>query len=207
MEVLAEFTKGSVTRLKQWKENGIPEWNIGFIDGKVRLEDLPPKPSKVELMFTLETSVMLPRTSEDLQKLGSYGIAFKSSNLSCYDASYRNGIWIKWHKNGQINIEANYDSGIQSGIMTAWNTKGVPYMKKYYHDDGGYTKKYYENGQIKYEDNWKNGKIGTRTERRPWKQTKDGIEGLRQRAERNQLARERREGHGSKLQRRHGRWA
>ena len=41
VKVLAEFTDGSVTRLKQWKQNGIPKWDIGYSKGKVSLSDVP----------------------------------------------------------------------------------------------------------------------------------------------------------------------
>ena len=41
VKVLAEFTDGSVTRLRQWQENGIPKWDIGYTQGKVKVKDVP----------------------------------------------------------------------------------------------------------------------------------------------------------------------
>ena len=41
VKVMAEFTDGSVTRLKQWQENGIPMWDIGYTKGKVSQSDVP----------------------------------------------------------------------------------------------------------------------------------------------------------------------
>ena len=41
VKVLAEFTDGSVTRLKQWQENGIPRWDIGYSKGRVSPSDVP----------------------------------------------------------------------------------------------------------------------------------------------------------------------
>ena len=41
VKVLAEFTDGSVTHLKQWQKNGIPKWDIGYSKGKVSLSDVP----------------------------------------------------------------------------------------------------------------------------------------------------------------------
>ncbi|MEC8656879.1 MAG: hypothetical protein VXY50_10140, partial [Verrucomicrobiota bacterium] len=41
VKVLAEFTDGSVTHLKQWQKNGIPKWDIGYSKGRVSLSDVP----------------------------------------------------------------------------------------------------------------------------------------------------------------------
>ena len=41
VKVLAKFSDGSVTHLKQWHENGIPKLDIGYSKGRVSLSDLP----------------------------------------------------------------------------------------------------------------------------------------------------------------------
>ena len=38
VEILAEFTDGTVKRLQQWRPNGIPRWDIGYAQGKNWIE-------------------------------------------------------------------------------------------------------------------------------------------------------------------------
>ena len=41
IEILAHFKDGYVVRVKQWRENGTPRWELGFMDGKVTQSDMP----------------------------------------------------------------------------------------------------------------------------------------------------------------------
>ena len=40
VEVLARFADGYVVRLKQWQENGIPKWEVGYMAGKVGVDQI-----------------------------------------------------------------------------------------------------------------------------------------------------------------------
>jgi len=109
VKVLAEFTDGSVTRLRQWQENGIPMWDIPYLKGKVSLSDVP---------------------LED----------YWDTNHSL-----QHGLFTLWYENGQKRWEDNYKDGKKDGLLTLW----------------------YENGQKEAEVNAKDGKMVTMTKWKP----------------------------------------
>ena len=93
--MLAKFTNGSVTRLKQWQENGIPKWDIGYTQGKVKVKDVPIK-------NYYDTNPSLHN--------GPSTMWYKNGQKEA-EINFRNGKMhgpiTTWYKNGQKRWEAN----------------------------------------------------------------------------------------------------
>jgi antitoxin component YwqK of YwqJK toxin-antitoxin module len=67
-----------------------------------------------------------------------------------------------WYESGQKKSEANYKNGKLDGKSTWWNKRGQKIMQKEYisgHLDGKLIEWFQFNGEIKREENYKNGKI------------------------------------------------
>jgi antitoxin component YwqK of YwqJK toxin-antitoxin module len=143
--VLAEFTDGSVTRLKQWQQNGIPKWDIGYSKGKVSLSDVP---------------------------LGDFSDSNYSFHHGLFTEWYDNGqkkwegngkgdgLLTFWYENGQKEAEGNYKDGKKDGLWTEWYENGQKRQEANYKDDkkDGLKTWWYENGQKADEINYKYGK-------------------------------------------------
>ena len=157
VKVLAEFTDGSVTRLRQWQENGIPMWDIRCLKGKVILSDVP-----LEGYWDLNDSLR-----HGLRTLWhKNGQMFQEGN---YKDGKQDGLHTRWHENGQKSFEGNYKDGKQDGLHTLWYENGQKSFEGNYKDgqwDGLHTL-WYENGQMGDERNYKDGKLVTAT---AWKQ-------------------------------------
>ena len=72
------------------------------------------------------------------------------------------GKWTVWYESGQKKSEANYKNGKLDGRSTWWNKKGQKVKQKNYKDDkleGKLIEWFQFNGEIKREENYKNGKI------------------------------------------------
>ena len=72
------------------------------------------------------------------------------------------GKWTVWHETGQKESEANYKNGKLDGKSTWWNKKDQKVKQKNYKNgklDGKLIEWFQFNGEIKREENYKNGKI------------------------------------------------
>jgi antitoxin component YwqK of YwqJK toxin-antitoxin module len=144
VEILAEFTDGTVTRLQQWQENGIPKWDLSFTVGKMSVSDVP---------------------IDDFWDIAGFNTR---------EVNLLNGDFTVWYKNGQKELAGEYkgmtcvDNAISKGYFPAF--KGLPtvwydngqkaseeHLKNYKADGLGTV--WYENGQKKEEVNWKDGKM------------------------------------------------
>ena len=123
VEVLAQIKDGYVTRLKQWKENGIQRWEVGFKPKSMGIENIPFE------------------SFEDISLENRHGysmVQFNNGQLkgeSNWKNGKKNGSWIGWYQNGQIHRKSNWVEGNLNGLQLAW----------------------YENGERKWRANWKNG--------------------------------------------------
>jgi len=133
VKVLAEFTDGSVTRLRQWQENGIPMWDIPYLKGKVSLSDVP---------------------LED----------YWDTNHSL-----QHGLFTLWYENGQKRWEDNYKDGKKDGLLTLWYENGQKRFEVNQKDGkvDGLGASWHKNGQKEAEVNAKDGKMVTMTKWKP----------------------------------------
>ena len=70
------------------------------------------------------------------------------------------GIGASWHENGQKSSEINFKNGKEDGLYTKWDENGVKQSEENYKDgklDGQRTL-WHDNGQKEYEGNYKDGK-------------------------------------------------
>ena len=112
VKVLAEFTNGSVTRLRQWQENGIPMWDIRYLKEKVSLSDVP-----LERYWASDSSLQHgPMTlwHENGQKRAEEN--YKDGKLD--------GPYTSLHENGQKRWEENYKDGKEDGLFNSWYENG-----------------------------------------------------------------------------------
>ena len=82
------------------------------------------------------------------------------------EGRYKNGKldgkWTVWYENGQKESEVNYKNGKLDGKSTWWSKKGQKVRQKNYINgklDGKLIEWFRFNGEIKREENYKNGKI------------------------------------------------
>ncbi|MEC8243480.1 MAG: toxin-antitoxin system YwqK family antitoxin [Verrucomicrobiota bacterium] len=148
VKVLAEFTDGTATRLKQWQENGIPRWDIGYSKGRISLSDVPLedwRDSNSSLQHGLMTS-----WRENGQKE-------KEVN---YKDGKQHGLETFWYENGQKKTEGNYKDDKLDGLETSWRENGQKEKEVNYKDgkQHGLETFWYENGQKEIEQNYKDGK-------------------------------------------------
>ena len=72
------------------------------------------------------------------------------------------GKWTVWYESGQKESEANYKNGKLDGKSTWWSKKGHKIKQKNYKNgklDGKLIEWFQFNGEIKREENYKNGKL------------------------------------------------
>jgi antitoxin component YwqK of YwqJK toxin-antitoxin module len=174
VKVLAEFTDGSVTRLKQWQENGIPRWDIGYSKGRVSPSDVPLedwRDSNTSLQHGLNTIWY-----ENGQKIGQVNFkkgkqegiftvwyeSGKIKRIGNYKDGKIDGVLTRWREdNGQKEYEANYKDGKLDGLETEWWGKGKKESEKNYKDGKkhGLETSWYFIGQKAYENIYKEGKL------------------------------------------------
>ena len=169
IKVLAEFTDGSVTRLRQWQENGLPMWDIRYSKGKVSLSDVPLE-EFWDSNFSLHNG-LFTSWHENGQK-------WSEEN---YKDGKEDGLQLWWYENGQKDGEEKWKDGKRMSAET-WKPNGekcpetnlkegngrvVWYYEsgqksvRVYVQDGkldGLETNWYENGQKQYEINYKDGK-------------------------------------------------
>jgi antitoxin component YwqK of YwqJK toxin-antitoxin module len=82
------------------------------------------------------------------------------------EGRYKDGIligkWTVWYESGQKKSEANYKNGKLDGKSTWWNKRGQKIRQTEYKSgklDGKWIEWFQFNGEIKREENYKNGKI------------------------------------------------
>jgi len=121
VKVLAKFTDGSVTHLKQWQKNGIPKWDIGYSKGKVSPSDVPLE--QWDLHFSLQHG-LATRWWENGQKEGE--VNYKDGKLD--------GIYTRWYENGQKWREGNYKDEKKEGLFTDWYENGQKWAERNYKD-------------------------------------------------------------------------
>ena len=133
VKVLAEFTDGSVTRLRQWQRNGIPMWDFRYLKGKVSLSDVP---------------------------LERYWAS---------DSSLQHGPITLWYENGQKKEEENYKDGELDGLLTWWYENGQKKVEETFKDGkwDGLATVWFDNGQKSREETFKDGKMVSATAWKP----------------------------------------
>ena len=134
VKVMAEFTDGSVTRLKQWQENGIPMWDIGYTKGKVSQSDVP-----LESFWDSDYSLhdgLFTSWHENGQKLSEEN--FKEGK--------EDGLQLWWYENGQKDGEEKWKDGKRMSAET-WKPNGEKCPETNLKDGNGRVVWYYENGQ------------------------------------------------------------
>ena len=99
VEILAEFTDGTVTRLQQWHENGIPKWDIGYIQGKIGSKDVP--------IYNYWDSNESYHNGITIQW---HENGQKKQELNHKDGK-EDGLKTMWYKNGVKQYVANYKDG------------------------------------------------------------------------------------------------
>jgi len=144
IEILAQIKDGYVVRLKQWQENGTPRWDVGCVQGKVGIEDMPwSRPN--------ENHLHGPVTAwhENGQKEGEGN--FKDGKPD--------GLITRWYENGQKKKEENYKDGNEDGLHTSWYENGQKMEEENYKDGKwhGLQIGWYEDGTEAGRRTFKNG--------------------------------------------------
>ena len=172
VEILAEFTDGTVTRLQQWQENGIPEWDIGYTQGKIGSKDVPidnhwDSNESHHNGNTIQWHENGQKKEEGNFKDGKpdglhtkwYDNGQKEKEANFKDDK-NDGLFTFWYKNGQNIEEVNWKDGKEDGLTTFWHENGQKHLEINYKDgkQDGLFAEWYENGQKKGEGNFKDGK-------------------------------------------------
>lgn len=148
IEMLVEFTDGTVTRLQQWQESGIPKLDIGYMKGKVRAKDVP-------IDYYADSNESLHSgTSISWYENGQKEreVNFKEGKLD--------GLCNVWHPNGQKWQEVNWKDGKEIGLATEWYENEQKESEENFKDGklDGLLTIWYENGVKSGEVNYKDGK-------------------------------------------------
>jgi antitoxin component YwqK of YwqJK toxin-antitoxin module len=173
IEFLAEFTDGTVTRVKKWQENGIPQLDIGFTVGKINISNVPVDE------VTLSNFLSFKKKEEELldgnftfwhgngqkESTGTYkGMVWTDNsygdwNLSGYLPA-KMDLFTSWYENGQKKVEGNWKKGKEDGLVTEWYRNGQKKVEGNWKEgkEDGLVTEWYRNGQKKVEGNWKEGK-------------------------------------------------
>ena len=120
--VLAQFKGGHVVRVKQWQENGTPQWDIVYTEGKVAGSNAPLE-DWLRSPFPHHNGVMTLWYDNGQKQLESNWKGGKQVGLST-----------AWHENGQKSFEANYKDNKKDGLSTAWYESGQKERKGNYKD-------------------------------------------------------------------------
>ena len=108
VKVLAEFTDGSVTRLKQWQKNGIPRWDFRYSIGKVA-------PRDVRQMIG---GIQIPLFKMGHRLCGT--IMGRKEFEGNFKDGKEDGLSTWWYENGQKQGEGNSKDGKDHGLTTRW---------------------------------------------------------------------------------------
>ena len=171
VEVLARFADGYVVRLKQWQENGIPKWEVGYVAGKVGVEQIADGGFE-ELIF-LNNEGLATVWYENGQKKAEFNWKDGRKNglsngwyedgqkerESYWKNGEMDGPFLSWHGNGNKRVETNWKDGRKNGVSTVWYESGKKKTESNWKDglkNGSFTG-WYENGQKNWESNWKEG--------------------------------------------------
>jgi antitoxin component YwqK of YwqJK toxin-antitoxin module len=132
IEVLAELKDGYVVRLKQWQENGIPKWDMVYMEGKVGGSDVP-----LENWFDSNTHL------DGLSTIW-YENGQKEAETNWKDGKAE-GLYTLWYMNGQKKSEGNWKEG---KVMSAkvWKPNGEKCPVTNVKDGNGVLVKYKEDG-------------------------------------------------------------
>jgi antitoxin component YwqK of YwqJK toxin-antitoxin module len=157
VEVLAEFKDGYVVRLKQWQENGIPRWDIGFGQGKVRVSDVPM--DRVRDPYGMDPDGLWASWHENGQK--EMVVNWKDGKVD--------GLLVGWYENGQKEAEINWKDGKRDGLLTEWYENGQKKKEINFKDgeEDGLSMSWFKNGQKKEESTNKDGKLWTAVKWKP----------------------------------------
>lgn len=98
LEVLAEFTDGTITRLQQWQENGIPKFDIGYTQGKVSVKAVP-----------IDNWV-----DSNFSNHHGFAILYDENGQKMEEGNYQNGklegLYTFWYENGQKESKVNFQN-------------------------------------------------------------------------------------------------
>ena len=172
VELLAQFEGGFVVRLKQWSENGIPKWNIGYKQGKVRFIDVPfdrlleSNSSNHEGFLTewyanggKKSKTFWKNGMEEGVKLSWYEGGSRSRKRNFHKGK-KDGLSTWWYENGQKKSETYWKNGEAHGLKTSWHDNGNRSYKGYFEQGSknGLETYYRRNGHIWRECSYKSGK-------------------------------------------------
>ena len=146
VEILAEFTDGTVTRLQQWHENGIPKWDIGYIQGKIGSRDVP-----IDDYWD----------SDDSLHNGTSILWYENGQMK-FSVNHKqgelDGELKEWYENGQMALKVNFINGKKDGTENGWYESGQKYLSLSI-DNGKFldAQVWLKNGENCKETNLKNG--------------------------------------------------
>ena len=125
IQILAKFTNGSVTHLKQWYENGIPHIDMGFVENNLFLFDLP-----LARIDDIDNSGWHNQVTE------WYPNGQKSFDYPMVKGLPQDGSFVQWHENGQKELEGTYNkSGNRIGTWISWYSNGLKNSTVHWKDD------------------------------------------------------------------------
>ena len=120
VEVLARFADGYVVRLKQWQENGIPKWEVGYMAGKVGVDQIADGGLE-ELLF--------------LHNEGSATVWYENGQKnweSYWKEGVKSGLWSGWYENGIKERESYWKDGVKVGLWNGWYKNGRKARETYW---------------------------------------------------------------------------
>ena len=171
VEVLARFADGYVVRLKQWQENGIPKWEVGYMAGKVGVDQIADGGLEELLFLHNEGSATVwyengQKKAEfnwkDGRKNGLSNGWYEEGQMereSYWKNGEMDGHFLSWHENGNKRVESNWKDGLKNGHSTVWYESGQKKTESNWKDGqkNGLSTVWYVSGQKKTESNWKDG--------------------------------------------------
>ena len=173
--VLARFADGFVVRLKQWQENGIPKWDVGYVAGKVGVDQIANGGLEELLFFHNEGLATVwyengQKKAEfnwkDGRKNGLFTVWYENGQKKTeanWKDGQKNGSFSGWFENGQKNWESNWKEGVKDGLWCGWYGNGIKERESYWKEGvkEGLWIGWYKNGRKARETYWKKGKFMT----------------------------------------------
>ena len=171
VEVLARFADGYLVRLKQWQENGIPKLEVGYMAGKVGVDEIVDRGFEDLILWKYEGLATV--WYENGQKKAEFNWKDGRKNglskgwyedgqkerESYWKNGEMDGPFLSWHENGNKRVESNWKDGRKNGLSTVWYESGQKKTESNWKDGqkNGHFSGWFENGQKNWESYWKEG--------------------------------------------------
>jgi antitoxin component YwqK of YwqJK toxin-antitoxin module len=132
-------------QLREGKKTGL--WKEWHRNGRLQ--------TKGNYVFNFKHNSMPPQTgSRTERRLATFFWLMNQPDV-------KDGLWMRWHDNGQVQDSLRYENGLPQGVYRAWHSNGLIEAEGLYYSgrESLVWRWYYSNGRPRTEETYENGKI------------------------------------------------